>query len=190
MDFYCHIKNYEKKIFSTEAPCFSHDLINESSKIQNIQEDDEYRLSKLNEIVDFVNTEISDLIHNFSPMDQDELDEKLRNLFKSKNRQINQQFLASLNLKAQSNSSQFESIEAKNSKTPTSPKQKSKNRKSSQAQGCNSTIFGDDLSILMHSIFFASFIEPLISKSICICSSIFTNKQPFEIISDLKKPVI
>lgn len=190
LDFYCQIKNLEKKFFSIEAPCFSHEPINESAKIQNIQEDDEYRLSKLNEIIDFVNAEVSDLIRNFSPLDQDELDEKLRNFFKSKNIQVNQKFLASLSLKAQSNSSQPESIEAKNSKTPTSPKQKGKTRKSSQAPGSISTIFGDDLSVLMHSNFFASFIEPLISKSICICSSVITNKQPFEIISDLKKTVI
>lgn len=190
MDFYCQVRNFEKKFFSIEAPCFSHEPINESVKIQNIQEDDEYRLSKLNEILNFINSEISDLTRNFSPYDQEELDEKLRSLFTNKHRQIYQQFIASLSLKAQSNASHFESIEGKKSKTPTSPKQKAKNRKPSQAPGSNSTIFGDDLNILMHSSFFASFIEPLISKSICICSSNISNKQPFEIISELKKIVI
>ncbi|CAF0855007.1 unnamed protein product [Brachionus calyciflorus] len=189
LDFYCQVKNVEKKILSIDAPCFSHDIITESAKIQNIQEDDENRLTKLNELVNFLNGEITDLVRNFSPFDQEELDEKLRNLFKTKHDQIYQAFLLSLNLKAQSIVSQIDSIEGKKSKTPTSPKQKSKPRKQSQAPGANTTVFGDDLNILFNSNFYGSFIEPLISKSICICSSIVSNKPPFAIISELKNQV-
>lgn len=67
-----------KKILSLNAPCYSIELIHDSSKIQHIQEDDTYRTSKLNSVIHFINTEINDSVKNFSPLDQDELDEKLK----------------------------------------------------------------------------------------------------------------
>jgi hypothetical protein len=61
-----------------ECPCYSTDLVNDSAKIQTIQEDDNLRHSKLEEIRHLINIEINSLIKNHSPFDQDEIDEKLR----------------------------------------------------------------------------------------------------------------
>ena len=54
------------------------DQIHDSAKIQHIQEEDVYRASKLNNVIQFINTDINDLLKNYSPHEQEELDEKLK----------------------------------------------------------------------------------------------------------------
>ena len=61
-----------------EAPCHSIDLIHDSAKIQHIQEDDVHRTAKLSNIIQFINTDINDLLKNYSPHEQEEIDEKLK----------------------------------------------------------------------------------------------------------------
>lgn len=98
--------------------------------------------------------------------------------------------MTNINQKERSNS-QADTIEGKKSKTPTSPKQKAAKapRKSSQVNGPNTLGFGDDLNILLSATFYPSFVEPLISKSICKCSASLERKQLFEHISNLRSNV-
>jgi hypothetical protein len=93
-------------------------LINDSAKIQFIQEDDIFRQSKIGEVIDFVNTELNSLIKNYSPLDQDELDEKINKLFHSKQQAALETFLF--------NNKTHESMIVKDhnkSKTPSTPTQ-------------------------------------------------------------------
>lgn len=79
-------------MLSVDAPCHNFDLVNDSSKIQLIQEEDAFRSSKINEIISFINTEINDLIKNHSPSDQDEIDDKLK--FVKFKKKISQKFFS------------------------------------------------------------------------------------------------
>jgi len=69
---------FSKRIVSINSSCHTSELINDSSPISFIQEDDIYRMNKLNEITHLVNNEISILMKHFNPFYQNELDEKLR----------------------------------------------------------------------------------------------------------------
>ena len=60
------------------SSCHTCELINDSSPVTFIQEDDLYRINKLSEITHLVNNEISILIKHFNPFYQNELDEKLQ----------------------------------------------------------------------------------------------------------------
>jgi hypothetical protein len=43
-----------------------------------IQEEEAFRASKFNEIVSFINIDVNNLLKNFNPAEQDELDQKLK----------------------------------------------------------------------------------------------------------------
>jgi hypothetical protein len=60
------------------SACYSPDIINDASKIQHVQEDDANRSNRFNATIHFINNDISDLIKNYNPHDQEELDEKLQ----------------------------------------------------------------------------------------------------------------
>lgn len=60
------------------APCHAHELINDQARIQIIQDDDTRRSNNLSSLIEFVNQELNDCVRNYSPLEQDELDEKLR----------------------------------------------------------------------------------------------------------------
>ena len=59
------------------CPCFTFDMINDSVRIQIIQEDDNIRSLNLDETRQLINSDINGLLKHHSPFDQDEIDEKL-----------------------------------------------------------------------------------------------------------------
>lgn len=67
-----------KRVLSIDSSCYAIDQVNDSARIQIIQEDDLHRSSKINEIINFINTEVNELIKNYTPYDQEEIDDKLR----------------------------------------------------------------------------------------------------------------
>lgn len=188
LDIYCHDKNKEMKILSINSPCFSNDLVHDSAKIQLIQEDDAYRASKLNSIITFINTEVNDLVKNFSPLDQEEIDDKLNKLFRSKRDKVYQEYLAGLSPVEKPGSSTSRD-DGKKSKTPPSPKQKSNKqtaRKSSQVGlTSGSGMLSEELNAHFASCFYGSFVQSLISKAICMCASEISKKPAFEHIAEL-----
>lgn len=60
-----------------ECPCYTFDMVTDLAKMQLIEEDDNIRISKLDEIRYLLNSEISDLVKHHSPFNQDEIDENL-----------------------------------------------------------------------------------------------------------------
>jgi len=67
-----------KQIVSVDLTYNAIDAINDSCKIQIIQEEDAFRASKINDVVSFINNNVNDLLRNFNPTEQDELDQKLK----------------------------------------------------------------------------------------------------------------
>jgi hypothetical protein len=60
-----------------DSACYVHELINDQAKLQTIQEDDSVRAAKLNDLINFVNTDLNEIVKNFSPFDSEELDERI-----------------------------------------------------------------------------------------------------------------
>jgi hypothetical protein len=161
-----------------------------------------FRQSKISEVIDFVNTELNGLIKNYSPLDQEELDEKISKLFHSKQQSAMQTFLFS--------NKAHESMITKDnnpSKTPSTPTQSnpSNNKKNAaapapkQKQSANnptaaSTNFiapsTDELNNYFQSSFFASFMESVISKAICLAGAKISYQEPFDHIMELKNMAI
>ena len=189
---------------SINSPCYSPELINDSSKIQYIQEDDVYRQSKIGELIEFVNTELNGLIKNYSPLDQEELDEKISQFFQSKQHAALQTFLFS--------NKTHESMIMKDhnkSKTPSTPTQSnpSNNKKTAaapvkpkQSQSANNpttvssnltapSTVSDELNNYFQSNFFASFIESVISKAICLAGAQISHQEIFDHLMELKQIV-
>ena len=68
-----------KKILAINSSAFSpSELIHDSTRLQLVQDDDANRLTRFNEVLDFINNDIHDLVKHFSPFEQAELDEKLK----------------------------------------------------------------------------------------------------------------
>ena len=62
-----------------EVPVYTpNDVIHDSSKIQQIQEDDLQRSSELDEIINFINSEVSNALKSLVPHNQSEIDNALR----------------------------------------------------------------------------------------------------------------
>lgn len=62
---------------TVEVPYFSPPELFDSSRIQQIQEDDIRRRDELQEAIKFINNNITTLVKMFSPNSQDEIDENL-----------------------------------------------------------------------------------------------------------------
>jgi hypothetical protein len=75
---FCFERNIENLILTIEVPCYSNpEQIHDSSRIQQIQEDDARRRAELNDAVIFINENITKELKMFSPFNQNEIDENL-----------------------------------------------------------------------------------------------------------------
>ena len=178
-----------------ECPCYTFDVISDLAKIQLIQEDDNIRISKLDETRQLINSEINDLVKLHSPFDQDEIDEKLRMLFKDKQaKQLESKETQSLSSRLTSASQPDAASAGKTVKTPTSPKQKTEKtavggkgnqtgRKASKP--VNQAAQEDELNIIFHAHYYPSYIQTFTSKLICMSSALLSKKNLFEHICDL-----
>ncbi len=111
-------------------------------------------------------------------------------LFQTKKDHAFQIYLSGLCSSEKSQSTLDKEESGKKSKTPTSPKQKPDKktapRKSSQTMNNPSMgALGDELSAHFVSNFYASFVQSLISKALCMAASEITKKQTFEHIAEL-----
>lgn len=204
LNIYCQINNKEKKMLSIDSCCYSPDFINDSAKIQYIQEDDFFRQTKLNDLLEFVNIELNGLVKNYSPLDQDELDEKIKMLFQAKQASTFQVYL--FNTKANESTvikdrtpTTVTNVTPTNAKSKTTPAKQTEKQsiKVQQAAGASSIAVGaissaaqDEVLNYFQSTFHASFMESTISKAVCLTGACLANKELFEHIADLKQSKI
>ena len=184
------LRFFKQKLHSLDLPCHTNEMISDQAKIQAIQEDDSHRSHKLVDLIHFSNTELNDLIKNFSPFDADELDEKLAVFFHNKQAECLSKYLTDLEEQRQKqeieNQLANESATASKvtvSKTPTSPKQKPKSGKNS-TDVWSAAYQNDLLSVYFNINFFASHLEAFMSKALCEAAVQLNRKQLFTYISE------
>jgi len=172
------LKNEKKKIVSINSSCITCELVNDSSPISYIQEDDIHRNLKLTEITSLINNEISILIRHFNPFYQSELDEKLSEFYLTKQKEVYEKFLTTVN--AEASLSQFTeqpSDTSKKSRTTPVADDKTAKRKTPSAVPTN------ELLNYFNSNYFGLFTLSLISKAVCMASCNLAKIQMFERIS-------
>jgi hypothetical protein len=65
-------------VLTIEVPCYSNpEQLNDSSRIQQILEDDVRRREELNDVIKFINENITNVLKLFDPLQQNEIDENL-----------------------------------------------------------------------------------------------------------------
>ena len=175
------------------APCRSHDLISEQSKVQLIQEEDNRRSTTINDSINFVNVELNNLLQNSNPSNLSELEQKLEHFFHQKNAECLENYLKSIiakhdqdNKPSEERQEQSETSDAKTkrTKTPSSPKSKPKsgNKTSSDAHLVQQQL--NKLNMLLSINFHASYLQSFLSKAICLTATKLNNKSPFLYLTD------
>lgn len=186
LEVFCQDKNKDKNMVSIYSPCNSPDLIHDSTILQYIQEDDNLRSLKLVEIIKFINTEINEILKNFNPFDQNEIDEKLTKIFQEKQKGFYEKSLLTSSFEHQSVSD----MDGKKSKTPSTPKKDIPKATASKAKAstlmANSVVnIQDELQQYFQKNFFGLFALAFLSKAVCLTSIAFFRGQPFERIQHL-----
>jgi hypothetical protein len=198
LELYFNIKNEEKKIVDIIAPCFyiNDILLNDSSKIQIIQDDDHHRNDNLIKIIDFINGEVNIILENYNPItDQKELDSKLVKIYERKqsehlsmNSSISNESTTQSATQNHLPTTEDENDSSKKAKksgtaaTKDTTKQQQGGRNKSAGQNQNERI---ELKKCFDSNFEANYTLSIISKIILLSASKLTNRQPFEQILQL-----
>lgn len=180
-----------KKLVSVFSPCNSPDLIHDSTILQYIQEDDTLRSLKLVEIIKYINSELNDILKQFNPLDQTEIDEKLTASFLEKQRIVYEKSLLTTSFEHQSVS---DMDQGKKSKTPSTPKQPQPKATASKAKAstlmANSVVnVQNELEQYFQKNFFGLFALSFISRAVCLTSIALSNKQPFERVSQISSQI-
>ena len=182
-------------------------LVNDSAKASLIQDDDAHRASKLADVLHLVNGEISELVKNYSPLDQDELDEKLRNFFHERQLNLLQKHFLDTACSETTTTTATTTTAMDGhttvSRSPVTTPKKDKDKKTRKAShpqvqqvpqvanaaiaAANGVDYSSSPGTYLNVCFFASFLEPFISKAVCLTAIRLNNKQPFEYIAEMSE---
>jgi hypothetical protein len=169
--------------------------------LQLIQEDDNHRLSNRDEVLNFFNNDLSNLLKNFTPNDFEEIEENLARYFNEKNTKHLEIYLKRLLEKHNREEEEQKKLnedqqtetgthtttnDKKNqrTKTPGSPKTKPKsgNKGSNDAQSIQTQL--DEFNLYFSTTFHASYLQSFVSKAICFLSTKINQKSLFLYLSD------